>query len=258
MIKDSAIGNSNWWLWLRAILPHAQNRPGYARKLHRLTHPGLEWWPQLVNSESKHQTYATSTNRGRQINTWHMIRTTALQVLGSATLALGTLACANRTVYLPAEELAIERADAAFAHTAGTTPEQAAVKSAVKAELEQYYADFSARDWERFSDHFWPGATIATTWVPTGETKKQVMLATIPEFVAKAPEGPGSMPIFAEWMNSVAIRIEGDLATARAEYGAHFGTEDNLMEWEGVDVFALFNCDGRWRISSLSFASESQ
>ncbi len=257
MIKDSAIGNSKWWLLLRAILPHAQNRPGYARKLHRLTHLGREWWLQLVNSGSKHQTYATSTNRERPIITTPMIRTTPAHVLGSTILALGALSCTQRTVYLPAEELAVEQPDKSSPQTSGAAPERAAIKAAVKAELEQYYADFSARDWELFSDHFWPGATVATTWVPAGETKKQVMLSTIPEFVAKAPEGPGSMPIFAEWMNSVSIRIEGDLATARAEYGAHFGTEDNLMEWEGVDVFALFNCDGRWRISSLSFASES-
>lgn len=178
-----------------------------------------------------------------------MKQKTSRRILVPLGLAVSALSCAQRTVYLPPADQALV--------LSGTNSELSHEQAAVQAELEQYYADFSARDWELFSDHFWPGATVATTWTPAGETAKQVMLSTIPDFVAKAPEGPGSMPIFAEWMTSSSIRIDGDLASARVEYAAHFGTQDELMEWDGVDVFALLHCDGRWRISSLSFASNS-
>ena len=65
-------------------------------------------------------------------------------------------------------------------------------RAEVLAELEAYYADFSARDWDAYSDHFWPGATITTVWRPPGEDADRVVVTSVPEFVERAPEGPGS------------------------------------------------------------------
>lgn len=129
-------------------------------------------------------------------------------------------------------------------------------RAEVLAELEAYYTDFSARDWEVFSDHFWPGATITTVWQPPEEASERVVVQTIPEFVARAPEGPGSREIFEETMQGAEVRVTGDLAQAWARYSARFGDPGEVMEWEGTDAFTLMKHDGRWRIVSLAFAGD--
>jgi ketosteroid isomerase-like protein len=128
--------------------------------------------------------------------------------------------------------------------------------AAVAAELQSYYADFSARDWERFAAHFAPGAVLATVWVPPAAAGPELLVQTVPEFVAAAPAGPGSQPIFEERMTAVDIEVEGDLATARARYAARFGSPGSVAEWTGTDAFTFLRHGGRWRIVSLAFAAD--
>ena len=80
--------------------------------------------------------------------------------------------------------------------------EDDARESAVRDRLEAYYADFSARDWDAFASHFWPGATITTIWQPPGESQMRVVSSSVPAFVEQAPDGPGSKEIFSERMKS--------------------------------------------------------
>ena len=131
-----------------------------------------------------------------------------------------------------------------------------ASRDSVVAELRRYYADFSARDWTAFSDHFWPGATLTTVWQPPGSPSPRVEIITIPEFVRRAPDGPGSKPIFDEQMDSVRVRVSGNLAQAWAFYTARFGDSTSVATWRGVDAFTIMYHDGRWRITSLAYASE--
>lgn len=130
------------------------------------------------------------------------------------------------------------------------------LRNEVLAELERYYADFSARDWDRFSSHFWPGATITTVWQPPGEEEDRVVVTPVPEFVARAPEGPGSREIFEERMLEAEVRVSGGLAQAWARYRARFGDPGEVSEWDGTDAFTLLKHDGRWKIVSLVFAPE--
>jgi hypothetical protein len=123
-------------------------------------------------------------------------------------------------------------------------------------EVEAYYADFSTRDWEAFADHFWEGATLSTIWPAPGEDTLSVWTFTVPEFVASAPEGPGSKPIFEERMTEAEVQESGDLAQVWAHYEARFGDEQEVMEWAGIDAFTLMRFDGRWRITSLAYATE--
>ena len=37
-------------------------------------------------------------------------------------------------------------------------------KRELLSEIDAYYSDLSDCDWDAFRDHFWPGATITTTW----------------------------------------------------------------------------------------------
>ena len=131
-----------------------------------------------------------------------------------------------------------------------------AARREVLAELERYYADFSARDWPAFATHFWPGATLTTVWQPPGEPAPRVVVTTVPEFVAKAPEGPSSKPVFEERMLGADIRIIGNLAQAWARYVTRFGDPGALQTWRGVDAFTLMRHEGRWRIVSLAYADE--
>lgn len=111
-------------------------------------------------------------------------------------------------------------------------PDQVEILSAVR----QYYEDLSARDWERFAANFWEGATIATVWQPEGEDSPRVVINTIPEFVAKAPEGPGSKSIFEETMGQSKILVYQNLAIAWVEYDARFG--DPMTSWSGRELTA--------------------
>lgn len=129
-------------------------------------------------------------------------------------------------------------------------------QQAVLEELEAYYADFSARDWEAFADHFWPGANLTAIWQPPGESAERVVATSVPAFVEKAPEGPGSATIFEEWMTAATLRVTSNgLAQAWVDYEARFGEPDALMEWSGVDAFTLMRFDGRWRIASLAYVA---
>lgn len=123
----------------------------------------------------------------------------------------------------------------------------------VMAEVEDYDSDFSARDWPAFATHFWPGATLTTVWQPPGEPAPRVMAVTVPEFVAKAPEGPGSRPIFEERMTGADVRLSGNLAQVWASYVARFGDTGAVQTWRGIDAFTLMKHDGRWRIASLAY-----
>ena len=131
-----------------------------------------------------------------------------------------------------------------------------AERAEVLAELRQYYADFSARDWEAFASHFWKGATITTVWQPPGEAAERVVVTSVPDFVAQAPAGPGSKPIFEETMRDAQVRVFQNLAHVWARYDARFGDPGNVMEWSGIDAFTLMKHDGSWKIVALAFSAE--
>jgi len=131
-----------------------------------------------------------------------------------------------------------------------------AAKREIRAELEQYYADLSARDWDAFESHFWPGAILTSVWAPPGEDEQRVVSQTIRGFIAAAPEGPGSKPIFEERMTSAFIIVERDLAQAWAAYEARFGEPGDVTEWEGIDAITLLQHDGEWRIVSIAYQAK--
>lgn len=129
-------------------------------------------------------------------------------------------------------------------------------RAAVRAELEAYYEDLSARDWEAFADHFWPDGTLATVWRPPDEDRERVETITVEEFIERAPRGPGSKEIFEERMTSLEIRLSLPIAQARARYEARFGDPGNVREWKGTDVFTLVRHEQRWRIVSVAYAAD--
>lgn len=126
----------------------------------------------------------------------------------------------------------------------------------ILAELRGYYRDLSDRNWVLFADHFWAGATITTIWQPPGTDAPEVTATTVPQFIAAAPDGPGSKEIFEESMLDAGVRRTGGLAQVWVRYRARFGDRDHVREWEGVDAFTLMQHEGRWRIVSLAFQSD--
>lgn len=122
--------------------------------------------------------------------------------------------------------------------------------------LESYYQTMSDRNWEAYRDYFWDKATITTVWQAEGDSIETVLISTIDEFIEKTPEGPDSQPVFEEKMVEADIDVRSDLTQAWVTYEAKFGTEDNLMEWKGMDLFSLMKHQGEWRIVSLTFSAE--
>jgi hypothetical protein len=138
-----------------------------------------------------------------------------------------------------------------------STSEGAARTAEVVSVLESYYQALSDRDWPRFANHFWPGATIGTVWQPPDEPAPRVDLQSVQTFIDRAPEGPGSKPIFEERMIGSEVHVQGTLALVYARYRARFGDPGNVLEWEGLDAFILLEHLGEWRITALTFAPDS-
>jgi len=129
-------------------------------------------------------------------------------------------------------------------------------QASVLSELRAYYADFSARNWEAFAGHFWPGAALTTVWQPPGAPEPRVVTTTVPAFVAQAPAGPGSKSIFEERLLGADIQVHRNLAQAWARYSVRFGDTGAVATWRGVDAFTLMWHDGRWKITSLTYTDE--
>ncbi len=140
----------------------------------------------------------------------------------------------------------------------GTTEalEAARTDAEVRAVLLRYYADLNARDWRAFRTHFWPHGTMATVWQPPGAPRTTVEAIPVDTFIARAPQGPDSKPIFEERMTGVVVRSQGNLAQAWATYTARFGDPGNVATWEGIDAFTLLRHEGVWRIVSLSYTDK--
>lgn len=132
------------------------------------------------------------------------------------------------------------------------------VQDAVLERIGLYYADLSARDWDAYRSHFWPGATLTTVWTPSGEETARVVVTALEEFIEQAPLGPGSRSIFEERMLEAEVRVYRDLARVWARYEARFGDPGDVTEWRGIDAFTLMEHAGEWRIVSLAYTTEER
>ena len=82
------------------------------------------------------------------------------------------------------------------------------------------------------------------------------MVTSVPDFVAQAPEGPGSREIFEERMVSASIQVSGNVAQAWVRYDARFGDPGQVAEWSGIDAFTLIRHRGEWRFTSLAYVAD--
>ena len=140
--------------------------------------------------------------------------------------------------------------------TASNTGAPDSLKTVLLERVNDYYTVMSDRDWDAYAAHFWPGAHLTTVWQPPGTDSMQVVMTTIEDFIAQADQGPGSQPIFEEKMLEAEVKTYNNLATVWATYAAKFGTEDSLMEWEGIDAFTYMKHAGEWRIASLAYTQK--
>jgi len=120
----------------------------------------------------------------------------------------------------------------------------------------RYYQTMSDRDWQAYREFFWPDATLTTIWQAPGDQQPEVHVSTIDDFIAGTAEGPDSQPIFEETPITIEIDIRGNLAIAWVSYEAKFGSEEQLMEWSGTDVFTWMLHGEEWRIVSLAYSSD--
>ena len=126
----------------------------------------------------------------------------------------------------------------------------------IKDLLQSYYQVMSDRDWPNYQLFFAEKATLTTIWQPEDASSPEIHTNTISEFLAQTGEGPDSQPIFEEKMTQAEIQVKGKLAQAWVDYEAKFGTEDQLMEWKGIDLFSFIKHQGEWKITALVFESE--
>ncbi len=123
----------------------------------------------------------------------------------------------------------------------------------VRTRIEAYYRDFSARDWNAFASHFWPGATLTTVWQAEGADRPGVVASSIPRFIEEAPLGPDSKPIFEERLRHLSLQVRGGIAFAWADYNAKFGEPGDMGYWSGVDAITLLRHEDQWKIVCITF-----
>ena len=79
---------------------------------------------------------------------------------------------------------------------------------------------------------------------------------SVPDFVAQAPQGPGSKAIFEERMTAAEVKAQGNLAHVWARYTARFGDPGSVATWHGIDAFTLMKHGGRSKIVALSYTDQ--
>ncbi|MDX1684289.1 MAG: nuclear transport factor 2 family protein [Saprospiraceae bacterium] len=122
--------------------------------------------------------------------------------------------------------------------------------------LHHYYSVLSERDWQAFEQCFWKDATLTTVWQTSKDSVPKVFTNSITEFLAQTSQGPDSQPIFEESPTTIEVEVRGNLARAWVNYKAKFGSEADLLEWKGVDLFSLLRHDGEWRIVSVVYEND--
>jgi hypothetical protein len=78
----------------------------------------------------------------------------------------------------------------------------------------------------------------------------------VPAFVAPAPLGPDSKPVFEERLLGAEVRAYSNLAHVWAHYAVRFGDPDSVATWRGIDAITLMKHAGRWRIVALAYTDE--
>lgn len=103
------------------------------------------------------------------------------------------------------------------------------------------------------SDFFSEEATLTTVWQSEGDSIPKITTYSISEFVAQTKDGPDSQPIFEEKPVSIETRMRNGLASAWVRYEAKFGTQEELIEWSGYDLFSFIEHQNEWKIVSITY-----
>ncbi|HEX6910391.1 MAG TPA: nuclear transport factor 2 family protein [Longimicrobium sp.] len=126
------------------------------------------------------------------------------------------------------------------------SPETAAVIEVTN----RLFAAMEARDTAAIRALFLRSATIVAVGRQNGAAV--VRERGVGEFLPGIVSAPAPL---VERMWNPEVRIEGDLATLRARYEFHRGTE---LSHCGVDAFQLVRVDGAWRIAALSYTVQTE
>jgi len=122
--------------------------------------------------------------------------------------------------------------------------------------ITNYYSEMSQRDWDTYKTFFADKAILTTIWQEPNDLEPKLLTNSITEFLAQTANGPDSQPIFEERPISIDITRKRNLANAWVYYEAKFGTENNLIEWKGYDLFSLLKFKDKWYITSITYVSD--
>jgi hypothetical protein len=122
--------------------------------------------------------------------------------------------------------------------------------------ITEYYSVMSQREWDTYKTFFADKAILTTIWQEPNDLEPKLLINSITEFLAQTGIGPDSQPIFEERPLKIDIKRKNNLANAWVYYEARFGTEDNLIEWRGYDLFSLLKFNEKWYIASITYVSD--
>lgn len=121
-----------------------------------------------------------------------------------------------------------------------------------------YYSVMTSRNWTAYRDFFSDKASLTSIWQESTETNAQIFSNTISDFISQTANGPDSQPIFEEKPIDIEIEIKENLAAVWVKYEAKFGSDNELIEWKGYDLFSLIRFENQWKIISLAYTEISE
>ena len=120
----------------------------------------------------------------------------------------------------------------------------------------RYYEVMSSRNWSAYQEFFSEQAVLTTIWQDSTNTGLQIFTSSISDFITQTDYGPDSQPIFEENPINIDVEIKNGLASVWVKYEAKFGSENELIEWKGYDLFSLLKFNSKWHITSITYLSD--
>lgn len=123
----------------------------------------------------------------------------------------------------------------------------------VVAEVQEMYADLSARNWKKFAEHFGPGAIISTAADENGS--KGLRILNVTDWIAEARLGLEGRDSFDEKMMHQEVHTFNNVAQVWSHFVAHSKDKGKSETRSGIDAITLHKNAGRWKIAALGYSS---
>ena len=122
-------------------------------------------------------------------------------------------------------------------------------------QIDQYYADFTAKDWGRFTAHFWEKGMLTPTeiWEYPDSFVRSIPIA---QYLERMALDSSRINKIGKYMVEAELSLEGNLAQAWVKFEVYPDEANNAEFYQGIDAFTLKKHKEEWKIVSCISASQ--